>query len=385
MNSNLLARIADPTIANPAQAGFQGAQAGNALWQFANQRQANALAPQAAQGDKNALAQMYAVDPVMADKLDQRQYERGRQALADSRAAAAESRAAKTFDTEQAAAKAERIGRVLYGVETPDQLEAAKPFLAKEGVDVAKLNLADVPMYIKQAQSVKDQFTNAQPKALGGGAYYDPTTGAIKASPTPPRSRTLPQGTIKDLGAAGEGFINLTRQAGTFKDEYAGQPVVGDARNFAGSLGMFGQGDQSAWWADYQRTKNQTRHDLFGSALTATEKAEFDRADINPGMDPTQIRKNLARQQAAATRAAIKMAKVYVDQGYDPQTIADAMGVSLEDLQAPPPSGGGNAPPPAGAPVNKFARAFGELPEQATPSFAPDVIAAEMQRRGLLK
>jgi hypothetical protein len=92
---------------------------------------------------------------------------------------------------------------------------------------------------------------------------------------------------------------------------------------------------------------------LFGSALTVTEKNEFDKANINPGMTPQAIKANLKIQREATQRAAAKLAKTYVKMGYEPDQIEAALGVPLAGLgiSAPAagkqgPAGKGSAPAP---------------------------------------
>ena len=179
-------------------------------------------------------------------------------------------------------------------------------------------------------------------------------------------NRPLPAMTIKDLGARGQAVDDLNRLTGGFKDEYGGYSAgfLGDTANTLGrNLGV-GLGDQANWWQDYQTRKNVTRNQLFGSALTAQEKAEFDKADINPGMTPTAIRENLARQQNAVTNAARKMATALAKQGYQRDAIEAALGMSLDDIGMAPTGGNGR--------------------QQQAPSYQPQDIEAEMRRRGIM-
>jgi hypothetical protein len=170
----------------------------------------------------------------------------------------------------------------------------------------------------------------AQAEARAGGTG----TGRIKP---------LPATTVKALGDAGSAVADVGRVNSGFKDEFAGwgSQTVGDIANFAGrNLGV-GNTEAAEWWQDYQAQKNIRRHALFGSALTKTESASFDKADVNPGMTPDAIKTNLARQEMIAKRAASKLAKAYVAQGYSPEVVEGALGVSLEDLGLAAPGGGG--------------------------------------------
>ena len=99
----------------------------------------------------------------------------------------------------------------------------------------------------------------------------------------------------------------------TFKPEYAGYGT-----NAIGEVAVFAAGKQSdeksvalyQWWQNYQNNVNKVRNDLFGSALTAPEKAEFEKAMVTKGMDSAQAKANLQRQAEEASKAYDKLEKV---------------------------------------------------------------------------
>lgn len=99
----------------------------------------------------------------------------------------------------------------------------------------------------------------------------------------------------------------------TFKPNYAGYGT-----NAAGEIAVFAAGKQSdeesvalyQWWQNYQNNVNKVRNDLFGSALTAPEKAEFEKAMVTKGMNSAQAKKNLQRQAEEAAKAYDKLEKV---------------------------------------------------------------------------
>lgn len=178
-------------------------------------------------------------------------------------------------------------------------------------------------------------------------------------------SRPLPAMTIKDLGAKGQAVDEMNRLTAGFDDSYGGYGAAGfgDAANLVGRNYGMGYGEQAAWWQDYQSSKNLRRNQLFGSALTAHEKTEFEKADINPGMSPATIRTNLARQEEVAAKAARKLASSYAVQGYSREAIEAALGMSLDDIDGPSSGGGG----------------------QQQPIYQTQDIEAEMRRRGLTR
>ena len=171
--------------------------------------------------------------------------------------------------------------------------------------------------------------------------------------------KDLPFNVVNELGKRGGIAADFSRLNDNFKDDYAGYKgsFLGEAANTLGrNTNLGGFGDQAQWWQDYQTKKNVTRHQLFGSALTATEAGEFNKADITPGMTPQQVRANLQRQTEAAKKAAGKLAGYYAQRGYDPASIETAVGFPLSELginmPSTKPGSVQSAPlPPAGVPT----------------------------------
>ena len=93
--------------------------------------------------------------------------------------------------------------------------------------------------------------------------------------------------------------------------------------------------DGASWWQGYDRYKNVVRNELFGSALTAPEKAAFEQADINPRMDPAQIQKNLATQKRIAENGLRRKADAMIQSGYNPDVVSKAYGVDLGPVGQP--------------------------------------------------
>jgi hypothetical protein len=139
---------------------------------------------------------------------------------------------------------------------------------------------------------------------------------------------------LTSMEEKGGALTNLEDLSTRFKPDYAGKiaNTVGEAQNVAGSRGI-GWKDQAVWWSDYAERRNVLRNTLFGSAVTATEKAEFEKADIAPGMDPEVIKEKLARQREIAKRAAYKLAKAKEAQGYDIAPLEAALGYKISDLE----------------------------------------------------
>lgn len=166
---------------------------------------------------------------------------------------------------------------------------------------------------------------------------------AKQAAAARPKPRTLSFGDTQKLAEEGSHLENVKRYGEQFSDDFAGYGTGGDttmaiARNFPVFTGEKTE-KAAAFWQDYDRYKNQVRNKLFGSALTAPEKEAFEKADVNPNMDPKLIRQNLARQKAATISALGKTARSLVASGYTPEAVEGALGVSLQDLGVQPPQG----------------------------------------------
>jgi len=113
----------------------------------------------------------------------------------------------------------------------------------------------------------------------------------------------------------------------SFKPEFAGFGT-----NAVGEVAVFAAGKQSdeksvalyQWWQNYQNNVNKVRNDLFGSALTAPEKAEFEKAMVTKGMNSAQAQRNLQRQAEEAAKAYEKLDKILRSQGFS-QSALDSL------------------------------------------------------------
>lgn len=199
-------------------------------------------------------------------------------------------------------------------------------------------------------QPVEEKGPDGKPIAVqyGNKGTRRVVEGAIPKGQQP--TRQMQPKAINDLSAAGDQAAAMDRLTGGFKPEYGGHTVLGGLSNTIGRLTGDSTG-QTQWWQDYQVQLNQMRNKLFGAALTAQEKSEFEKAVINPRMDPGEIQKNLQRQDQLATVAARKLAKAYTAAGYNKEAVEDAIGMSIEDLSgtAKPGPGDYTNPPQSGA------------------------------------
>ncbi len=161
--------------------------------------------------------------------------------------------------------------------------------------------------------------------------------GPIAGTASAPTPRNMSVSDVTKLKEEGNKFADISRFDATFKPEYGGHTLLGSAVNVAGRHlpeGVVGKdtAEGASWWQGYDRFKNVVRNELFGSALTAPEKAAFEQADINPRMDPKQIQKNIALQKAIADRGMRNMADALISAGYKRDTIAKAYGIDARML-----------------------------------------------------
>ncbi len=189
--------------------------------------------------------------------------------------------------------------------------------------------------------------------------------GAIPQVPTP--TRQMQPKAINDLSDAGSQAAAMDRLSGGFKPEYGGHTVLGELSNTIGRYVGDSTG-QTQWWQDYQTQLNLMRNKLFGAALTAQEKSEFEKAVINPRMNPGEIQKNLKRQDELAYQAARKLAKAYTSAGYPKDAVEGALGFNLDELQ-------GVAPP----------NAQGYTEQSGAGGANPQAIVDELRKRGVIK
>lgn len=83
----------------------------------------------------------------------------------------------------------------------------------------------------------------------------------------------------------------------------------------------------TAWWMNYQNQVNAVRNDLFGSALTETEKNEFLKAMVTPGMDAEIAKRNLETQARILREAYDAKVEAHRKQGWKVSGLEGQAGV----------------------------------------------------------
>lgn len=295
-------------------------------------------------GGLGALAQIVAA--WKGGKIEKRADETIAQAL--QRKFEAEQRAAAESYTRDRSDKREDaiFSHQLSESSTPAELKTLRTLL--ENPDLAEMDLR------RRAAIANATRAPQQPSALqekigilqGLGAGTDQIRDSILDLPAPPtpKMRALPNTVVERMAKQADIGTNLVDMTGSFQDKYAGNTITGGLETLAGRIGgeRVGLADegQADWWQQYDRQKNEVRNALFGSALTPSEQTAFEKADINPRMDPKRIRANLAMQQQIIRRGLARRADVYRKQGFDPDAIEAATMIP-----------GGSAAPAAAAPA----------------------------------
>lgn len=154
------------------------------------------------------------------------------------------------------------------------------------------------------------------------------------------RYRQMGVSDVTKLSEEGGKFSNIGGFLNSFQDTYAGYtPGTGSVAMTAGRYGYGTDNSKAAagWWQGYDRYKNVVRHDLYGGALTPNETQQFEKADINPDMDPKQIRENLSTQAQIVAAGISRKANALVKSGYSPSAVYEAYGISGPQSQAAQP------------------------------------------------
>jgi hypothetical protein len=147
-----------------------------------------------------------------------------------------------------------------------------------------------------------------------------------------PKTRPLPEAARVKLESNVGAYEAFRGSAEGFNDDYAGN-LLGDAENWLqGFSSDIGTPNQRQWWARFYSADQQIRNDLYGAALTATEKAAYDRTTVNPRMDPKEIRANLAERAEILRKALTRQVGAYRANGFEPEAIDAAAGERAADF-----------------------------------------------------
>lgn len=143
--------------------------------------------------------------------------------------------------------------------------------------------------------------------------------------------KPLPEGPAKRVETDVSQYATLTSSLQSFQDDYAGNTITGGLENtIQGQFADFGTPGQRNWWADFQRTDNAIRNELFGATLTPSEQRSYENTTITPSMDPKIIRENLRKRAAIVETALERRRRFLIANGYD----EDAVNILFEPVTA---------------------------------------------------
>lgn len=118
-------------------------------------------------------------------------------------------------------------------------------------------------------------------------------------------------------------YEGLQGSANDFEDNFGGN-LLGGIENTLQAYGLdFGMDTpgQSEWWATFKGLDNQIRNDLFGSALTESERQAYAGTTVEPGMTPEKIKANLTKRAGILRGALIRDRDFMLSNGRKPDAV----------------------------------------------------------------
>lgn len=161
----------------------------------------------------------------------------------------------------------------------------------------------------------------------------------------------LPAGEITKFGAELSDFSQFSHLSNVFNPSFTGRTpfeTLGNAENWVGKKFDMGLKDQAEFWMGYQGLINKVRNREFGSALTETERAEFEKAIVRPGMDPGVIKSYLDRQKSLLQSALERQSLMFRESGYNTRGLDMGISTVKGNGQVTNTSDMNNAPKPGG-------------------------------------
>lgn len=204
---------------------------------------------------------------------------------------------------------------------------------ASRSVQIRGQNMTD------ERQRDLNETTRQQGKLPAG--YRMAADGqSLEAIPGGPAAlgKALPTKLVSDLGEQA-GIADATaRFSNTFKPEFAGKTILGEASNVKGRV--FGDDTgQTQWWQDYALHESTVRNKLFGASLTPGEQAQWQKLTVTPRMNADEVKKNLQRRTEIEQRGLDRMMSGAAAGGYNKEQIEAVTG------RAVPPKSAGVTPP----------------------------------------
>lgn len=137
----------------------------------------------------------------------------------------------------------------------------------------------------------------------------------------------------KDLSERDATATAMQDLKSTFKPEFAGP--AGYLKDKAGTYIPGATTETAEWWKNYRKNVQLIeRHASFGGTLTPNEQASWRSADIEVGMNPELVQKNLATRSRLAEKVYEKARQQYIGGGHNIEGAFPARGSYVPDKSA---------------------------------------------------
>jgi len=227
------------------------------------------------------------------------------------------------FDADAAQRKGEANKRVQYW-----DIATGKPMGTASQMEGSGLlvNTNDGTPYDPKKYTLKDPRVG---RAAGRGRSPD--------SFAPPTAKQ-----VKELEDTGLQSKKIDELVAAWQPEFASESApIGGIENWLArevpGVATQGMKDQQQWWSRYKNDRElAARNKLFGSALTATEQAEWRKATINPSMQEDQIVRQLELLQKVQQYIAAKAGENAVLKGWNEPWIKSNLGPWMGEQAAAP-------------------------------------------------
>lgn len=126
----------------------------------------------------------------------------------------------------------------------------------------------------------------------------------------------VPPKVAQEISDKAQGLDELIHLNSTFKDEFGGSVVGGPtATKLYERVGF--KKDRVYWWKQFKKLDSKLRNELFGSALTATEKASWDEITVTENSDPEIIKEAIFQRASIAKKALDREIQGLANTGLD--------------------------------------------------------------------
>lgn len=197
----------------------------------------------------------------------------------------------------------------------------------KAGADLESTNLSNQQKRIAIEAAERGALpTGYRWKADGSGA--EPIPGL------PIGVKSLSESAAVSLEDQINVYASLKQAALGFEDDFGGNTLTGEVENWAQAVSPWpvGTPGQRDWWSAFREADNVIRNQLFGSALTESEKQAYAQTTISPRMRPDEIRKNIVRRAEIIRGATERRIDRYRAAGFNESEIEALAGEYSSDF-----------------------------------------------------